>query len=97
MDRRLWMNTIATVDSVVMPLSGRTMAAYREPCRVLGAHITRVARGDTESIICDEYCEADGGCQLRKAALERGVLQGLTDILSEGVVPARTRCIMLTA
>jgi len=34
---------------------------------------------------------------LRKAGLERGALQGLTDILSGGVVPARTRCIMLTA
>ena len=96
MDRRLWMNTVATIDSVVMPLSGRMMAAYREPCRVLGAHITRVARGDTESIICDQYCEADGGCQLRKAALELGALQGLTDALSEGVARARTRCIMLT-
>jgi len=97
MDRRLWMNTTATSDSLVIPLSGRTMAAYREPCRVLGAHITRVARGDTESIICDEYCEADGGCQLRRAALEGGASQGTTDIVSKGVVPARTRCITLTA
>jgi hypothetical protein len=97
MDRRLWMNTVATIDSVVMPLSGRMMAAYREPCRILGAHITRVARGDTESIICDQYCEADGGCQLRRAALEGGASHGTPDILSEGVVSARTRCVMLTA
>ena len=72
MDRRLWMNTIATIDSVVMPLSGRMMAAYREPCRVLGAHITRVARGDTESIICDQVLRSgrrlptEKGCARRR-------------------------------
>ena len=93
---RLWMNTTETISNIDA-LSGRTEAAYRGPCRILGAHITRVARGGEESIICDEYCEADGGCQLRKAALELGALQGLTDGLSEGVARARTRCIMLTA
>ena len=93
---RLWMNITETIGSVDA-LSGRTEAAYRGPCRILGAHITRVARGGEESIICDEYCEADGGCQLRKAAFELGALQGLTDALSEGVARARTRCIMLTA
>ena len=91
------MDTTTTTGAVIVPWPVRMELAYRAPCRVLGAHITRVAREGRESIICDEYCEADGGCQLRKAALERGALQGLTDILSEGVVPARTRCIMLTA
>ena len=81
----------------MVPLSGQE-AAYRGPCRVLGAHITRIARGGRESIICDEYCEKDGGCQLRKAALRYGPpLQGLADVPSEGLPPARTRCIMLTS
>ena len=92
---RSWVNSTATVGNVV-PLSG-PQAAYRGPCRVLGAHITRIARGGRESIICDEYCETDGGCQLRKAALRYGPLQGLPDVQSEGLPPDRTRCIMLTS
>ena len=95
MEMRLWMSSTETIGSIDA-LSGRTEGAYRWPCRILGAYITRVARGGEESVICDEYCEADGGCQLRKAALELGALQGLTDALSEGVARARTRCIMLT-
>ena len=89
------MNTTVATGSVGVPLLGRTESAYRGPCRVLGAHITRVARGGTESIICDEYCETGGVCQLRKAAL--GAPPGLTDVVSESVARDGTRCIMLTA
>lgn len=92
---RIWTNTTTPVGNVVASLPGPD-AAYRGPCRVLGAHITRVARGGRESVICDEYCEVDGGCRLRKAALAYGALQGLPDVLCEGPPPARTRCIMLT-
>jgi len=91
------MNNTTTIRSIAVALSGQTEAAYRGPCRVLGAHITRLAREGRESIICDQYCEADGGCQLRKAALEYGALQGLTDVLSDDLALARIRCIMLTA
>jgi len=94
MDRN-WTNTSAPIGNVMVPLAGPE-AAYRGPCRVLGAHITRVARGGRESVICDEYCETDGTCQLRKAALRYGPLQGLPD-LSEGLPLARTRCIMLSS
>jgi hypothetical protein len=93
---RIWTNTTATIGNAVAALSAPE-AAYRGPCRVLGAHITRVARGGRESIICEEYCEADGSCQLRKAALRYGALQGLPDILPEGLPAGRTRCIMLTS
>ena len=54
MEMRLWMNTTETISNIDA-LSGRTEAAYRGLCRILGAHITRVARGGEESIICDEY------------------------------------------
>ena len=70
-------------------------AAYREPCRILGAHVTRVAREGAESVICIEYC--DGVCRLRQAALEYGALRGLSDALSDGLARARIGCIMLTS
>jgi hypothetical protein len=90
-------NNTATIGGIAVGLPVQTEAAYRGPCRVLGAHITRLARDGRESIICDQYCEADGGCQLRKAALEYGALQGLTEALSDDLALARIRCIMLTA
>ena len=93
---RIWTNPTVTIGNAVASLSCPE-AAYRGPCRVLGAHITRVARGGRESIICDEYCEEDGGCQLRKAALRYGALQGLPDVLAEGLPAASARCIMLTS
>ena len=93
---RIWTNTTATFGNAVASLSCPE-AAYRAPCRVLGAHVTRVAHRGRESIICDEYCEADGGCQLRKAALRYGALQGLPDVAAEGLPLARTRCIMLSS
>ena len=83
------MNITETTYTVV-PRSALAESAYRGPCRILGAHITRVARGGKELIICAEYC--DGVCRLRRAALEN-----LATGLSDGVAPGETRCVMLTA
>ena len=88
------MNTTTTISRAPFPPAALMEAAYREPCRILEAHVTRVARGGTESVICTEYC--DGVCRLRQAALELA-LQGLPDVPSEGLPPARNRCIMLTS
>jgi hypothetical protein len=83
------MNTITTGGIGVPPVGGPE-SAYRGPCRILGAHITRVTRAGTALVACTEYC--DGVCRLRKAALEN-----LAPGLSDGVAPGETRCIMLTA
>ena len=72
-------------------------SAYRGPCLILGAHVTRVTRGGTTRIICSEYCETEGICRLKKAALESGTIQGLIEASSEGVALGGTRCVMLTA
>ena len=84
------MNTTQTISVAGVAPSALMESAYRGPCRVLGAHITRVARGGTELVICTEYC--DGACRLRKTALE-----SLAPGLSDGVAPGETRCVMLTA
>ncbi len=84
------MNITETTSRTIVPPSAAAESAYRGPCRILGAHITRVVRGETELVICTEYC--DGVCQLRKAALE-----SMAPGLSDGVAPGETRCVMLTA
>jgi hypothetical protein len=76
--------------------SVRGDSAYRGPCRVLGAHITRVTRGETEEILCGEYCPTGGICLLRQAMLGETPTQGLTVGSSEGALGG-TRCVMLTA
>ena len=83
------MNTITTSSIGVPPWRGPE-SAYRGPCRILGAHITRVTRDGMDMVVCAEYC--DGVCQIRKAALE-----SLAPGLSDGVAPGETRCIMLSA
>ena len=83
------MNTITTSSIVVPPIGGGE-SAYRGPCRILGAHITRVTRGGTDLVFCTEYC--DGVCQLRKAALE-----SMAPGLSDGVALGEIRCVMLSA
>jgi hypothetical protein len=91
------MDITTTTGAVIVPWPARMELAYRGPCRILGAHITRVARAGAERIICAEYREADGGCQLRKAALEYATTAILTDAPSEVHTAGRTRCLMLTA
>lgn len=95
--QELVMAMTPTTSSTIVPPSARGESAYRGPCRVLGAHITRVTRGGTVQIICGEYCEAEESCRLKKAALESGTTQGVTEASSGGVAPGGTRCVMLRA
>jgi hypothetical protein len=69
-------------------------AAYRGPCRVLGAHVTRISRGSTPVVICGEYCETGGICLLRLAALDHS-LGDRSDGTSQP--RADVGCVMLTA
>jgi hypothetical protein len=78
------MHTTPLITNTPGPSSVRADSAYRGPCRVCGAHITRVTRGGTEEILCDEYDPTGGICLLRQATLGKGPSQG------------RTRCVMLT-
>ena len=91
------MATTPTTSSTIVPLSARLESAYYGPCRILGAHVTRDTRGGTMRIICGEYCETEGICRLKKAALESGTVQGLIEASSDGVAPGGARCVMLTA
>ena len=85
------MDSMASVSSVGVPPAALMESAYRGPCRILGAHITRIARGGSEVVICEEYC--DGLCRLRQAAFERAADQPASEV----VAPAIARCIMLSA
>ena len=78
------MATATTNSSIVQP-SAPVDSAYRGPCPILGAHVTRVTHRGSTRILCSEYCETEGICRLRKAALEGGTLQGLIEASSEGM------------
>jgi hypothetical protein len=90
------MATATTNNSIVQP-SAPADSAYRGPCPILGAHVTRVTHRGSTRILCSEYCETEGICRLRKAALEGGTLQGLIEATSEGMALGGTSCVMLTA
>jgi hypothetical protein len=83
-------------NSLVLP-SALMESAYRGPCPILGAHVTRVTQKGSTRILCGEYCEAGGICRLKKAALERDELQGVIEASSDGVPLGGTSCVMLTA
>lgn len=85
------MDSMASVNSVGIPPSALMESAYRGPCRILGAHITTIARAGREVVICPEYC--DGLCRLRQTAFERAAGQPASDVVSAAVA----RCIMLSA
>jgi hypothetical protein len=85
------MDSMASVSSVGVPPASLMESAYLGPCRILGRHITRVTRGDSEVIICAEYC--DGNCRLRQSAFEAAAAQDP----SAALAAIGTRCIMLTA
>jgi hypothetical protein len=76
-------------------LAPPVQSAYRGPCPILGAHVTRMTHGETTRILCSEYCETEHFCRLRKAALEANVLQGLAESSSESVTFAAIGCVML--
>ena len=84
------MGSMASISSVGIPPASLMESAYLGPCRVLGRHITRVTRGDSEVIICAEYC--DGSCRLRQSAFQAMASQDA----SAAPAPGSTRCIMLT-
>jgi hypothetical protein len=90
------MVTPTTNNSIVQP-SALAESAYRGPCPILGAHVTRVTHGGTTRILCGEYCETERICLLKKAALERRTLQGPVEPSSEGVPLGGICCVMLTA
>ncbi len=85
------MDSMASVISAGVPPAALMESAYRGPCRILGEHITRVARGNTQVVICAEYCE--GICRLRLSAFEAAAAQDPSTTLA----PVGTRCVMLTA
>ena len=91
------MTAVSPASSAIVPSSDRAESAYRGPCRILGAHVTRVTRGGTTHVLCGEYCETGGICLLRQATLERGPIQRPTEAFSEGSALSGTRCVMLTA
>jgi hypothetical protein len=72
---------------IIPPPAGRE-SAYRGPCPILNAHVTRDTRAGTTRVFCHEYCEPEGVCQLKKAAL---------DSSSGSIAPEGTACVMLTA
>ena len=85
------MDSMASVSSVGVPPASLLESAYLGPCRILGRHITRVTRADSEVILCAEYCE--GHCRLRQSAFETAASQDR----SEASTSINTRCVMLTA
>jgi hypothetical protein len=87
----------STTSSAILTPVGRSESAYRGPCRVLGAHITRITRGGEALILCGEYGETGGICLLRQAALECGSVQELGEASPAGGAPGGSRCVMLTA
>jgi len=90
------MTAVSPASSVIVPSSDRAESAYRGPCRILGAHVTRVTRGGTTHVLCGEYCETGGICQVRRAAFHSGPIQP-TEAFSEGTALSGSRCVMLTA
>ena len=84
------MDSMANVSSVGVPPASLMESAYLGPCRILGRHVTRVTRPDSEVIICAEYC--DGNCRLRESAFGAAAAQDP----SAALAPPGTRCIMLT-
>ena len=90
------MATLTTTITIVEP-SALVQSAYRGPCRILGAHVTRVTDGGTTRVCCGEYGETEGVCLLRKAALEYGRPQGLLEASPESLAVGAIRCVMLTA
>ena len=85
------MDSMASVSSAGVPPASLMESAYLGPCRILGRHITRVTRADSETILCAEYC--DGQCRLRQGGFDMSTAQE-TSAASTSI---GTRCIMLTA
>ena len=85
------MDSMASVSNVGVPPASLMESAYLGPCRILGRHITRVTRADSETILCPEYC--DGHCRMRQRAFDEAALQDP----SAAAASSATRCVMLTA
>ena len=70
------------------------VSSYRGPCRLLGAHITRVTSGGASIVLCAEFCEPDGACRLQLAVLaERS--DGAFETGASDLVRTVARCVML--
>jgi hypothetical protein len=69
--------------------------AYRGPCPILGAHVTRVTKAGITSVRCSEYCEIERTCRLKMA--DCGTLRGSAEPLSGNAPLGNTHCVMLRA
>jgi hypothetical protein len=87
------------MNSASIAWHGRTPRAgessYRGPCRLLGAHITRVTRAGASTVLCDEFCEGDGACRLQLAMLDLRRQAALEAHAPEASRAAAARCLML--
>ena len=71
------------------------MAVMRVSCPVAHTLVTRVTdlEGNTTQLICPEYVEATGVCQLKTRSLDGGPLSQLLNRLDERTLDRRTtRC-----
>ena len=69
--------------------------AYRGPCPILGAHVTRVTKAGITSVRCSEYREIERTCRLKMA--DCGTLCGSAQPSSGNAPLDNTRCVMLRA
>jgi hypothetical protein len=68
-------------------------------CPVLGSHVTRVTNLEDElvRVICAEYDERAGICQVKHRAREGGPLSQLLERVAEGALDTKdSRCALAT-
>jgi hypothetical protein len=68
------------------------MAITSVRCPVLGAHVTRVIdlEGSVIRVICAEYDQSTGTCQLKKAVSDGGPLAQLLERTAEETLSSRS-------